>query len=74
MLVKLLYVDCQAKRPISSLNCLKQNLTILQSTQEEAEQHEDNWSKIRAALKSMEGLCSPSAIAILGQDCKEAES
>lgn len=30
MLVKLLYVVCQAKRPISSLNCLKQNLTILQ--------------------------------------------
>ncbi|XP_040189336.1 nesprin-2 isoform X2 [Rana temporaria] len=74
MLVKLLYVVCQAKRPISSLNCLEQNLTILQTTQEQAEQHEENWSKMRAALKSMEGLCSPSAIAILGQDCKEAES
>ncbi|XP_072283758.1 nesprin-2 [Pyxicephalus adspersus] len=74
MLVKLLYVLGQAQRPVSSLNCLRHQLKILQSAQEEAEQHQDNWSKIRAALKSMEGLCSPSVFAILEQDCKKAGS
>ncbi|XP_018411527.1 PREDICTED: nesprin-2 [Nanorana parkeri] len=74
MLVKLLYKLGQAKRPISSLDCLKHHLKILQSAQEETEQHEKNWSKIRAALKNMEGLCSPSGFAILEQDCKEVEN
>ncbi|KAM5129334.1 nesprin-2 [Mantella aurantiaca] len=74
MLVKLIYVLDQAKRPISSLNCLKHHLKTLQSAQEETEQREENWSKIRDALKSMEGHCSPSAFAILEHDCKEAGS
>ncbi|XP_075048914.1 nesprin-2 [Mixophyes fleayi] len=72
MIVKLLYVLEQSKIPSPSLNCLKHRMKRLQVVQEEVEQREENWSKLRTSLSSLEALCSPTVLAILEQECRDS--
>ncbi|KAM9294370.1 nesprin-2 [Gastrophryne carolinensis] len=74
MLIKLLYLIDQAKRPKSSLHCIKHQLKRLQSAQEEVEQHRENWSEIKASLHGMKGHCSPKIFATMEKDYVEIQN
>ncbi|XP_063803313.1 nesprin-2 isoform X2 [Pseudophryne corroboree] len=72
MTVTFLYVLDQSKTPSSSVNCLKHHLKRLQEVQEEAEQREENWSKLRASLNNLRDLCSPTVLGILERECSDS--
>ncbi|XP_075699878.1 nesprin-2 isoform X2 [Rhinoderma darwinii] len=71
MTVKLQYVVNQSTAPSSTMNCLNHQIKRLQTIQEEAEQHEEKWSKLRASLSSLKSLCSQTAFDVLEQERRE---
>ncbi|XP_069805263.1 nesprin-2 isoform X2 [Dendropsophus ebraccatus] len=71
MTVKLQYALDQCTSPSSSMNSLNLQLKKSQAVQEEVEQHEEKWSRLRASLGSLKSLCSQSAIDNLEQECRE---
>ncbi|KAG8561188.1 hypothetical protein GDO81_015281 [Engystomops pustulosus] len=71
MTIKLQYILHQSAAPSSSMNSLNQRLRRLQAVQEEVEQHEGKWSRLRVSLSSLKPLCSRSAMDILEQECRD---
>ncbi|KAM3917975.1 nesprin-2 isoform 2-T2 [Leptodactylus fuscus] len=71
MTVKLQYVLDQSTTPSPSMNSLNQRLNRLQAIQEEMEQHEEKWSRLRVSLSGLKPLCSQSAMDILKKECRE---
>ncbi|XP_075470992.1 nesprin-2 isoform X4 [Ascaphus truei] len=74
MTYKLFYILGQSKPPLLLLHALRSHLKSLQSVQEEVEQHEKNWTAMRASMDQLRVLSSPSAIEIMEEKSTESHA